>query len=110
MSIKVHLFKVNKTESSAPFETVLEMIGGNDALHARIRTVNKVELRIEAIQRHEHFWLLDFVQIKMDHGPCRASRDSGVTGFDFNAEEGFGEETGALYHPNSGYILIQYNH
>jgi hypothetical protein len=53
---------------------------------------------------------MDFVRIRTSHGPGKVGRDSEVEGFEFEEEEGFGEETAALYDPATGYMLIQYNH
>lgn len=50
------------------------------------------------------------MRIRTSHGPGKVGRDTEVEGFDFDEDEGFGEETAALYDPSSRYILIQYNH
>lgn len=72
--------------------------------------INQVELRAESIAQQDGLWLMDFVRIRTSHGPGKVGRDSEVEGFEFEEEEGFGEETAALYDPTTGYILIQYNH
>ncbi|MEW5248651.1 DUF6731 family protein [Microbulbifer sp. 2201CG32-9] len=108
--MKVHAFKVEKTSESADLVSVLSLIEAEENLRERIRMINQTEFRAESIARRDNCWFLDFVRIRTSHGPGRVSRDTEVEGFDFDDEEGFGEETAALYDPDTGYILIQYNH
>lgn len=98
-------------DDSADLEDVLSLIHQQDDLRERIRIINHAELRAEIVEvTDNNLWLIDFVRIRTDHGPGRVSRDTEVEGFDFDDEEGFGEETAALYDPETGYILVQYNH
>jgi len=108
--MKVHAFKVELSDGSSSLEDVLQQIAGEVRLRERIRLVNQIELRAESIDQQDGLWLLDFVRIRTNHGPGKVGRDTEVEGFDFEDEEGFGEETAALYDPTTGYILIQYNH
>lgn len=108
--MKVHAFKVESSEGSARLEDVLQQIVSELRPRERIRLINQIELRAEHVTIKDQLWLLDFVRIRTNHGPGKVGRDSEVEGFDFEDEEGFGEETAALYDPATGYILIQYNH
>jgi len=108
--MKVHAFKVQKSDDSVVLADLLSMISKESDLRKRIKIISHVELRAEAVELSDKVWLIDFVRIRTDHGPGRVGRDSQVEGFDFDDEEGFGEETAALYDPMTGYILIQYNH
>lgn len=108
--MKVHAYKVEFTDGSQPLEEVLQQIENEQSLRGRIRLINQVELRAESITQQDGLWLMDFVRIRTSHGPGKVGRDSEVEGFEFEEEEGFGEETAALYDPTTGYILIQYNH
>lgn len=108
--MKVHAYKVEFTDGSQPLEEVLQQIENEQSLRERIRLINQVELRAESITQQDGLWLMDFVRIRTSHGPGKVGRDSEVEGFEFEEEEGFGEETAALYDPTTGYILIQYNH
>ncbi len=108
--MKVHAFKVDKQDDSAPLEDVLVLVERQANLRERIRIIRNSEIRAEAVEQRDGVWLMDFVRIRTDHGPGRVSRDAEVEGFDFDDEEGFGEETAALFDPATGYILIQYNH
>jgi len=108
--MKIHAYKVESVSGSRPLEEVLRQIEGEQSLRERIRLINQVELRAESVSHQDGLWLMDFVRIRTSHGPGRVGRDSEVEGFEFDEEEGFGEETAALYDPDSGYILVQYNH
>lgn len=108
--MKVHAYKVEFTDGSQPLEEVLQQIENEQSLRERIRLINQVELRAESITQQDGLWLMDFVRIRTSHGPGKVGRDSEVEGFEFEEEEGFGEETAALYDPTTGYMLIQYNH
>ncbi|MFC7433922.1 DUF6731 family protein [Hydrogenophaga bisanensis] len=108
--MKVHAYKVEFADGSQPLEEVLQQIENEQSLRERIRLINQVELRVESITQLDGLWLMDFVRIRTSHGPGKVGRDSEVEGFEFEEEEGFGEETAALYDPTTGYILIQYNH
>ncbi|MBO2568626.1 hypothetical protein AYI84_04670 [Shewanella algae] len=108
--MKVHAYKVEVAPSSEPLDAVLEQIEAENSPRRRIRLINHVELRAEAIVSDNGLWLLDFVRIRTTHGPGKVGRDSEVEGFEFDEEEGFGEETAALYDPGTGYLLVQYNH
>lgn len=108
--MKVHAYKVESIDGSRPLEEVLQRIEDEQSLRERIRLINRVELRAESVVQQDGLWLMDFVRIRTSHGPGKVGRNSGVEGFAFEEEEGFGEETAALYDPASGYLLIQYNH
>src|SRR5690606_19379124 len=108
--MKVHAYKVEFTDGSQPLEEVLQQIENEQSLRERIRLINQVELRAESITQQDGLWLMDFVRIRTSHGPGKVGRDSEVEGFEFEEEEGVGEETAALYDPTTGYMLIQYNH
>lgn len=109
-TMKIHAYKVEYYEGSRPLEVILQQIEREQSLRERIRLINQIELRAEFISEQGGLWLMDFVRIRTTHGPGRVGRDSEVEGFEFEDEEGFGEETAALYDPASGYFLVQYNH
>lgn len=108
--MKVYAFKVEKSEDSANLSDVLSELDAQNDLRERIRIVNQTELRAEAIEFRNGVWFMDFVRIRTAHGPGKVGRDTEVEGFEFEDEEGFGEETAALYDPQTEYLLIQYNH
>lgn len=107
--MKVHAFKVD-IHNSNPLEDVLDLVNKQPNLRQRIKIVGTVEMRAEYIEHRDGLWLIDFVRIRTDHGPGKVGRSSQIQGIPFNTDEGFGEETAALYDPLTGYMLIQYNH
>lgn len=108
--MKIHAYKVDSFDGSRPLQDVLLQIESEPSLRERIRLINQVELRAESVSQKNGLWLMDFVRIRTSNGPGKVGRDSEVEGFEFDEEEGFGEETAALYDPASGYILVEYNH
>lgn len=108
--MKVHAFKVEKTEGSAVLVDVIEQIEAENSLRDRIRIINKAEIRVESVEERAGLWYIDFVRIRTDHGPGSVTRDEPIQGFEIDEDGGFGEETAALYDPETDYILIQYNH
>jgi hypothetical protein len=109
--IKIHLYSVTRGENSPPLETLLEQIEKN-SLPERLRTVGNQEMRLESVEQNKTngLWKLDFGKLRFDNGPGRASRVDAIEGFKLQADEGFAEETAALYDPNKNHMLIQYNH
>lgn len=107
--MKVHVFKVD-AHNSNPLENVFKLVEQETDLRKRIRIVGAVEMRAEYIKKTNDLWLMDFVRIRTDHGPGKVGRDNKIEGIPFKDDEGFGEETAALYDPLTGYMLIQYNH
>lgn len=108
--MKIHAYKLESSDGSAALESVLHKVESESNLRRRIRLINQVELRAESVEHQDGVWLLDFVRIRTSNGPGKVGRDSEVEGFSFEEEEGFGEETAALYDPATGYMLVQYNH
>ncbi len=115
--MKVHLYQVVAYNNTVPLEETLEEVAQAD-LEQRLRSLGgqQHEVRIEKILRpndqgnKSKFWLMDFTRLRFDHGPGRVSRTDPIAGFDLEVDEGFGEETAALYDPEHGYLLVQYNH
>lgn len=114
-AMKVHLYQVMGYNNTQPLAQTLEEIRGT-RLESRLRLIGKQELRMEKIYAPKmngntsDYWLMDFTRLRFDHGPGRASRTTPIAGFDLQDNEGFGEETSALYDVRRGYLLVQYNH
>lgn len=112
--MKVHLYDV-KRHDSGPIDNLFQAIL-SDPIESRMRTVGTTEIRLEeCIPPHTGdnstgFWLLDFIKMRVSHGPGKASRNGPISGFDIGKNGGFGEETAALYDPQKKVILLQYNH
>lgn len=113
--MKVHLFKVRTMDGAQPLENLLTAIQG-DPLENRLRTLSYQEIRLESLRapttrgNPSPYWLLDFTKLRFEHGPGKISRDAAIEGFELEEDQGFGEETAALFDPASQHLLIQYNH
>lgn len=113
--MKVHLYRAVSFNEGPPLETLLDIIS-NDTLDHRLRMVGHQELRLEdALRPHTKnnrtpYWLLDFTKLRFEHGPGKASRTEPIEGFELDDNQGFGEETAALYDPQTHHLLVQYNH
>src|SRR5690606_763530 len=109
-TLKIHAFKVKPFNNTVPLSEVLELFRPEDDLGTRIREVKRSEMRLEIAENRDGLWFLDFVKIRTDHGPGHVGRSVAVKGFQFEDDEGFGEETAAIYDPATDYILVEYNH
>jgi hypothetical protein len=111
--IKVNLFRVEPDhESAAPLSDVLRR-AAKHSLEKRTRLVGGQQVRLEAVQEESTgLFLMDFVLMRNRHGPGRCSPRKAIRGFDFDRQdrEVFGEETAALYDPNTSHMVIEYNH
>ncbi|WP_227104530.1 DUF6731 family protein [Chromobacterium rhizoryzae] len=108
-SMMVHLYKVQAGVGSIPLVDQLRLINAVP-LEDRSREVSKQLIRLEFADEVDGAWLMDFGKIRFNSGPGKASVTSPIVGFDMEDDEGFGEETAALYNPALGYIAVQYNH
>ena len=107
--IKIHAFKVNRLSGPTAFEDQLATVTGHP-IKNRNRETEQATIRLEHAEHAKGLWFADFLKIRTDHGPAKASMNRPVEGFDLKKDEGFGEETALVYHPGSQIALIQYNH
>jgi hypothetical protein len=113
-NMKVHLYDVRR-HASPPIEQTLNSIHSHPLAH-RMRTIGVTDIRLEqclppnTAVNSSPFWLLDFTNIRFRNGPGRANRLAPMTGFNIGPNDGFGEETAALYDPQNRVLLVQYNH
>lgn len=114
--VRFHLFRVqNEAPDGMAFEDVIAE-AERDQLRDRIRLAGLNRVRLDVIDelpagdRLPRRWLLDFVKLSDTLGPGKAGADTAVEDLDIDEEEFFGHETAALYLPDSGYIIVQYNH
>lgn len=114
-SIKIHLYHVHAAPNTPAITTVFAEAQATQ-LPQRLRMLGNNEVRLENIlspngpENPTPYWFLDMTRLRFAHGPGKASRTHPVIGFPLTVNEGFGEETAALYDPTTGYMLVQYNH
>lgn len=113
--IKVNLYKVTRVFNQGTLPQLLQKIQ-SDTLNQRVRKVGHHDVRLEHIWapgdrgNTSPYWLLDFVKVRMEHGPGKVGVNTPIQGFALANNEGFGEETAALYDPVRDFMLVQYNH
>lgn len=105
--MKIHAYRI-RPRGEVGLTQVLQDIRGL-GLADRLKNVSGVLLRLEHCEQQGPYWLLDFNWIQRE-GPGRASPDEPVSDFDLEENEGFCAETAALFHPESEFLLLQYNH
>lgn len=115
-SVKFQLFKVAKAvKESRDVDAVLSDVEG-DKLADRARMVRGSKIRLERVKevpataKLPRRWELDFVRLRDVSGPGKGSELTAVEDLDINANEFFGEEAAALFFPEKGYLVVQYNH
>lgn len=114
-AMRVHLYQVTNGQNTPAIETVFAAVQATP-MAQRLRELGNSEIRLESIlapggnANPTAYWFLDFTRLRFEHGPGKASRTAPVQGFTLGENEGFGEETAALYDPGRGYLLVQYNH
>jgi hypothetical protein len=106
--MRIDLVKINMPED-------FDLAGRLTQIHClphegRNRERDRQIMRLEVLEKRGHFWLCDFVKVRMDHGPGKAALDKAITGFNLKEKEGFGEETALLWDTKTNYCVIQYNH
>lgn len=113
--LKVNLYQVVRSARAQPLAELFSDISAVD-LEDRVRRVGYHDIRLEHIaapgtaDNPSPYWLLDFIRLRYDHGPGKVGKRTAIEGFELNPDEGFGEETAALYDPEHHYLLVQYNH
>lgn len=112
VKVKFHLFRVNGAEANTrSAEQVIQIIHA-DELGDRLRSGVRMDTLERVITQHgrERKWFLDFVRIRDTTGPGKAAADTPVEDLDIAADEFFSEETAALFLPDRGFMIVQYNH
>ena len=110
-----HVYRVSMVEpTERPLRSLIDIIK-RDELEDRIRAVGNGEVRLDQIKKERtsdgvSLWYLDFTRFRDTHGPGRTTRRSPVTDIPLEDDDFFGEETAALFLPDTGHIIIQYNH
>lgn len=70
-------------------------------------------VRVEKLKEYSEggltFYEGDFVKLRMNNLPVKASKDAGVRAIGLKSDEGIGEETAFLYSPKHRVMLLQQN-
>ena len=113
-----HLFAVETSDGGKPLTDRIKQIE-RDALDKRIRQIRQADIRLDAVSKRTlkrggvaqgEVYYLDFTRMRDTHGPGRVSKEKPVEGFDLDPEDFFGEETAALWLPQTKHLIVQFNH
>lgn len=111
--MKTHLYQYQQLEGKADMKTLLVALDKTKLID-RNRNINGHENRIESIEFGAHDGadcaMVNFVKLRMDHGPGRAGRGERTKGFDLSKNEAFAEETAVLFDFSYNHLLSEYNH
>ncbi len=111
--MKTHLYKVQQIDGSRTIKELLDIIGSK-ALIDRNRDLNGHDNRIENIDYISNDGadcvLVNFVKLRMDHGPGRGALNAPTESFKLKKNEGFAEETAALFDLDHRHVIVEYNH
>jgi hypothetical protein len=107
--ITIDFWRVGMPDGEGTFEAALQAAASLPDDEARALVVQGAALRLQSFastaQRREG----DMMRIRMDEVPVRASLAGEVEVFDFEDDEGVGEETGFLYIPALETLIVQRN-
>lgn len=111
--MKTHLYKIRQISGADTIDNLIEEINGRE-LEDRNSSIEGYTNRIEDIQLRRHIRsecvLVNFVKLRMNHGPGKGSLQRRTTGFNLHSTEGFAEETAALIDLTHGFLICEYNH
>lgn len=116
MQMTIYPFTVSVDNPSVPLREVLLDLTETPSEYQNRRIMETDHIRIDEIQRKTigvnkiEVFLMDFIRIRMAHGPGRGGLHTPIRGFDLDEDEGFCEETGAMYIPSFNVFIVQYNH
>jgi hypothetical protein len=111
--MRTHLYKIQRLDGETSLKDLLTKLKKRELLD-RNRNINGFENRIEDIKFVTNDGvacaLINFVKLRMTHGPGRGSLAENTRGFDLEGHEGFAEETAALLDLEHNHAVIEYNH
>ena len=111
--MKTHLYRIERRDGTDDIEELLFQLE-QKTLQQRNRTLEGYTNRIEQVQFEEHdrtrCVLVNYVKLRMDHGPGRAGRNRPTQGFNLAQDEGFAEETAAPFDLEHDHVIVEYNH
>ena len=110
-NIKIDFYRVQMPQDTQPsFEQIIDtvQIAPNDA--NRNEDYHGVPIRLQESSSQGDFRYAKMIRIRLDEVPLRASLSAGSIGpFDFEEDEGIGEETAFLYNMNLRVMVVQRN-
>jgi hypothetical protein len=108
-TIKVDFFRVVVDGTYTSLESLIEHVNALSDDESRCLDLGEnAKIRLQKTFHDNNFYKGDFVRIKMDDVPIKASGGSSVTEpIDLKDDEGIGKETAFIYHIPSQILLLQ---
>ncbi len=106
--MKIHYYSITIENSSESIESVLSRIEKLN-LSSREQDLSGTNLTAEYMLANGNYFHTDFTLRRMTGGPGLAKRGQVTRDFKLAVDEGFGEQTAAVW-SEKGFVAIQYNH
>lgn len=116
MKMTIYPFMVSEDNNSESFQNILLDLMEEDQSRKNKSCMGTDFMRIQEIEHrtigadNREVFLMDFIRIRMTHGPAKGGLETPIVGFELREDEGFCEESGALYVPSFNLFVVQYNH
>lgn len=109
--LKADFFRVTMPEGcNRSFNEVVSEVFGRNPVELRNFPVQEGHyIRIQEGYQGPTYYEAELVRIRMDKMPTKASLAGGIEPFQFEADEGVGEETAFYYHMPTQILVLQYN-
>ena len=108
--MKVYLYENIDPESGRSLKDSLEACKGLDLVD-REKGPDEAGMLLEKCEKTPSGWYqMDFTLRRREHGPGLSRRGEETQDFDLRKDEGFGEQTAAVYSPEDDRVAVQYNH
>ena len=108
--MKIYVYTVTEENHLQPLKDILHLVK-EESLMARNRPFLGDFMRLNNIiwNEEKNLFFMDFIRVRMSHGPAIGGLQREIEGFNFNEDEGFCEETAAIYSPEHHVWVDQYN-
>lgn len=107
--INIDFWRVEMPDGNRTFEDVLRAAADLPDNEQRAFTVGGAAMRLHRFSSGPNRREGEMMRIRLDEVPVRANLAGAATVFDFDDDEGVGEETAFLYHPGARVLVMQRN-
>ena len=111
--MKTHLYQIAHLMDDTKLEDTLRLLESKSLLDRNLDLEgypNRIEDFKWITSDGSSCVLINFVKLRMTQGPGRASLKSSTKGFGMRKDEGFAEETAALFDLTHNHVVCEYNH
>jgi hypothetical protein len=108
--VRFDFFRVEMPQGAQRFEELLQQIARMPNNESRTLDLGDRFVRLHRVQEAGGVWEGDLTRIRMTAVPAKAGMDGSLEPFEFEDDEGLGEESAFLYHRQTRVLVMQYNH